>query len=87
MVPAIQNAPLGAFVSLVPCVEHFLVDFTWNCKNEISGFSRQHCIYQVFEMTDFNKRPKAVSMKPLNFACILKLSKPQLTERSFKVSH
>ncbi|CAG2242680.1 NOC2 [Mytilus edulis] len=39
---------------------------------------------KVFELTDFNKKHKSISFKPLNFACILKLSKAQLVEKSFK---
>ena len=42
--------------------------------------------FQIFEQTDFNKKHKAVSFKPLNFTCALKLSKVQVQERSFKVS-
>ncbi|KAL3861063.1 hypothetical protein ACJMK2_007149 [Sinanodonta woodiana] len=41
-------------------------------------------IFQVFEQTDFNKKHKSISFKPLNFACILKLSKSQLQEKAFK---
>ena len=47
-----------------------------------------HFVYfQVFEQTDFNKKHKAISIKPINFSCILKLSKVQLQERSFKVTY
>ncbi|XP_071147627.1 nucleolar complex protein 2 homolog [Mytilus edulis] len=41
-------------------------------------------LLEVFELTDFNKKHKSISFKPLNFACILKLSKAQLVEKSFK---
>ncbi|KAI0214999.1 Nucleolar complex-like protein 2 [Lamellibrachia satsuma] len=39
---------------------------------------------EVFEVTDFNKKHKKMSLKPISFACILKLSKPQLEEKGFK---
>ncbi|KAK3575974.1 hypothetical protein CHS0354_037340 [Potamilus streckersoni] len=41
-------------------------------------------LLEVFEQTDFNKKHKSISFKPLNFACILKLSKSQLQEKAFK---
>ncbi|XP_056022253.1 nucleolar complex protein 2 homolog isoform X2 [Ostrea edulis] len=41
-------------------------------------------ILEVFEQTDFNKRHKTVSLKPFNFACMLKFSKAQLQEKAFK---
>lgn len=44
------------------------------------------CLFQVLEQTDFNKRHKTVSLKPFNFACILKFSKAQLQEKAFKVT-
>lgn len=33
---------------------------------------------------DFGKKNKKVSMKPMSFACILRLSKSQLAENGFK---
>ena len=41
-------------------------------------------LFQVLELTDFNKRHKSSSFKPFNFACILKFSKAQLEEKAFK---
>ncbi|GFR85614.1 nucleolar complex protein 2 homolog [Elysia marginata] len=41
-------------------------------------------LLEVFEQTDFNKRHKTVSLKPFNFAVILKFSKAQLHEKAFK---
>ncbi|KAH9503998.1 Nucleolar complex protein 2 [Bulinus truncatus] len=41
-------------------------------------------LLEVFEQIDFNKRHKTVSMKPFNFAVILKFSKAQLNEKAFK---
>lgn len=35
---------------------------------------------------DFNKKHKKVSMKPLDFSCILRLAKSQLMENGFKDS-
>ncbi|XP_060066445.1 nucleolar complex protein 2 homolog isoform X2 [Ylistrum balloti] len=41
-------------------------------------------LLEIFEQIDFNKQYKNPSFKPFNFACILKLSKSQLVEKSFK---
>ncbi|KAK7004747.1 nucleolar complex protein 2 [Biomphalaria glabrata] len=41
-------------------------------------------LLEIFEQIDFNKRHKAISMKPFNFAVILKFSKAQLNEKAFK---
>ncbi|XP_005089261.2 nucleolar complex protein 2 homolog [Aplysia californica] len=41
-------------------------------------------LLEVIEQTDFNKRHKTVSLKPFNFAVILKFSKSQLHEKAFK---
>ncbi|XP_060575135.1 nucleolar complex protein 2 homolog [Ruditapes philippinarum] len=41
-------------------------------------------VITVFELTDFNKKHKSLSFKPVNFACILKFTKPQLQDKSFK---
>ncbi|KAI8517299.1 Nucleolar complex protein 2 [Branchiostoma belcheri] len=41
-------------------------------------------IQQVFEQTDFNKKHSKTSVKPLNFAVMLKLSKAQLQEQAFR---
>ncbi|XP_061162490.1 nucleolar complex protein 2 homolog [Saccostrea echinata] len=41
-------------------------------------------VLEVLEQTDFNKRHKTVSLKPFNFACMLKFSKAQLQEKAFK---
>lgn len=41
-------------------------------------------IFQVLTTYDFNKRHKKVTMKPLDFSCILRLAKSQLQENGFK---
>lgn len=41
---------------------------------------------QVLTSYDFNKKHKKVSMKPLDFSCILRLAKSQLQENGFKDS-
>ncbi|XP_062590442.1 nucleolar complex protein 2 homolog [Saccostrea cucullata] len=41
-------------------------------------------VLEVLEQTDFNKRHKTVSLKPFNFACMLKFSKAQLQEKAFR---
>eukprot|EP00918_Siedleckia_nematoides_P017955 GHVU01038419.1.p1 GENE.GHVU01038419.1~~GHVU01038419.1.p1 ORF type:complete len:760 (+),score=147.94 GHVU01038419.1:154-2280(+) len=41
-------------------------------------------LLEVLQLTDFNKKHATQSFKPINFACILKLSKAQLQEKAFK---
>ncbi|XP_011554611.3 nucleolar complex protein 2 homolog [Plutella xylostella] len=43
-------------------------------------------LVEVLTSYDFNKRHKKVSMKPLDFSCILRLAKSQLAENGFKDS-
>jgi hypothetical protein len=38
----------------------------------------------VLSSYNFSKKSKKASMKPLDFSCVLKLSKSQLTETGFK---
>ncbi|CAH2067088.1 unnamed protein product, partial [Iphiclides podalirius] len=40
--------------------------------------------FEVLTTYDFNKKHKKVSMKPLDFSCILRLAKSQLSENGFK---
>ncbi len=40
---------------------------------------------KVFEQTDFNKRHKTASEKPINFRFLLRLSKAEMADRVFKV--
>lgn len=41
---------------------------------------------QVLTTYDFNKKHKKMSMKPIDFSCILRLGKSQLMENGFKDS-
>ncbi|KAL6258102.1 hypothetical protein P5V15_010020 [Pogonomyrmex californicus] len=41
---------------------------------------------EILDSYDFNKKHKAVSMKPIPFICILRMSKSQLVENGFKDS-
>ncbi|CAG9857031.1 unnamed protein product [Phyllotreta striolata] len=41
-------------------------------------------LYEVLTSVDFNKKHKKVSMKPLHFTCLLRLSKSQLQENGYK---
>ena len=41
--------------------------------------------FQVLEITDFQKKMSRVNTRPIDFTCILKLSKAQTQDRAFKV--
>ena len=41
-------------------------------------------VLEVLEITDFNKKHATISVKQLNFSFLLKLSKQQMQDKSFK---
>ncbi|KAL0126549.1 hypothetical protein PUN28_005133 [Cardiocondyla obscurior] len=43
-------------------------------------------LLEILDSYDFNKRHQTATMKPISFACILRISKSQLVENSFKDS-
>ncbi|ERL85936.1 hypothetical protein D910_03351 [Dendroctonus ponderosae] len=61
----------GVFVPVLP----FLL--------ELGGFF-ELSNFQVLTSFDFNKKHQKVSMKPMHFTCLLRLSKSQLQENGFK---
>ncbi|XP_045162524.2 nucleolar complex protein 2 homolog isoform X2 [Mercenaria mercenaria] len=77
-------------IKLIPTPRYYPLRF--HCVRALTLISRSTKTFipvlpflvEVFELTDFNKKHKSLSFKPVNFACILKFTKPQLQEKSFK---
>eukprot|EP00088_Acartia_fossae_P026476 TRINITY_DN2730_c0_g1_i13.p1 TRINITY_DN2730_c0_g1~~TRINITY_DN2730_c0_g1_i13.p1 ORF type:complete len:901 (-),score=322.19 TRINITY_DN2730_c0_g1_i13:247-2805(-) len=80
---------LGA-MRLVPSSKYFPLRF--HCGNILTNLGLQTSTFipvlpiylDVLNTYNFGKKSKKVSMKPLEFACILKVSKSQMLESGFK---
>ncbi|XP_077296078.1 nucleolar complex protein 2 isoform X2 [Arctopsyche grandis] len=77
-------------IKLIPTAQYYPLRF--HCVKILINLSRDADIYipimpyllEVLTSYDFSKKHKKVSMKPMNFACILRLSKSHLSENGFK---
>ncbi|CAG9566726.1 unnamed protein product [Danaus chrysippus] len=79
-------------IKLVPTHQYYPLRF--HCVEILISLSKETdtfipilpFIVEVLTAYDFNKKNKKVSMKPLDFSCILRLAKSQLMENGFKDS-
>ncbi|XP_045459158.1 nucleolar complex protein 2 homolog [Melitaea cinxia] len=79
-------------IKLVPTHQYYPLRF--HCVEILINLSKETdtfipilpFIVEVLTTYDFNKKNKKVSMKPLDFSCILRLAKSQLMENGFKDS-
>lgn len=79
-------------IKLVPTHQYYPLRF--HCVEILINLSKETdtfipilpFIVEVLTTYDFNKKHKKVSMKPLDFSCILRLAKSQLMENGFKDS-
>ncbi|XP_069679177.1 nucleolar complex protein 2 [Periplaneta americana] len=77
-------------IKLVPTAQYYPLRF--HCVQMLIQLSKQTATFipilpfllEVLNGFNFNKPHKKVSMKPLDFSCILRLSKSQLQENGFK---
>ncbi|KAI8428062.1 hypothetical protein MSG28_002348 [Choristoneura fumiferana] len=77
-------------IKLVPTHQYYPVRF--HCVEMLIHLSKESNTFipilpfllEVLTSYDFNKKHKKVSMKPLDFSCILRLAKSQLMENGFK---
>ncbi|KAK2174171.1 hypothetical protein NP493_820g01008 [Ridgeia piscesae] len=88
----ILSRATNTFIPVLPFLTEVLevLSCGWRCCHVTVGGGMWlevlscDCHVTVLEVTDFNKKHKKMSLKPISFACILKLSKPQLEEKGFK---
>ncbi|KAF9804095.1 hypothetical protein SFRURICE_020523, partial [Spodoptera frugiperda] len=79
-------------IKLVPTHQYYPLRF--HCVEILINLSKESnnfvpvlpFLVEVLTSFDFNKKHKKVSMKPLDFSCILRLAKSQLMENGFKDS-
>ncbi|XP_026757065.2 nucleolar complex protein 2 homolog [Galleria mellonella] len=77
-------------IKLVPTHQYYplrfhCIDILMNLSKDTNTFIPiLPFIVEVLTSYDFNKKHKKVSMKPIDFSCILRLAKSQLTENGFK---
>ncbi|XP_068620897.1 nucleolar complex protein 2 [Battus philenor] len=77
-------------IKLVPTHQYYPLRF--HCTEILINLSKETNTFiptlpflvEVLTTYDFNKKHKKVSMKPLDFSCILRLAKSQLSENGFK---
>ncbi|XP_043580672.1 nucleolar complex protein 2 homolog [Bombus pyrosoma] len=77
-------------IKVIPTPQYYPLRF--HCLQMLIDISRETGTFipvlpfllEILNSYDFNKRHKAVSMKPTPFICILRMSKSQLQENGFK---
>ncbi|XP_017767611.1 PREDICTED: nucleolar complex protein 2 homolog [Eufriesea mexicana] len=77
-------------IKLIPTAQYYPLRF--HCLQMLTDMSKETGTFipilpfliEVLNSYDFNKKHKAVSMKPIPFICILRMSKSQLQENGFK---
>ncbi|CAL1684552.1 unnamed protein product [Lasius platythorax] len=79
-------------IKVCPTVQYYPLRF--HCINMLITISKETGTFipilpfllEILDSYDFNKKHKAVSMKPIPLICILRMSKSQLKENGFKDS-
>ncbi|XP_076174219.1 nucleolar complex protein 2 [Ptiloglossa arizonensis] len=77
-------------IKVIPTPQYYPLRF--HCLQMLIDISKETGIFipvlpfalEILNSYDFNKKHKAVSMKPVPFICILRMSKSQLQENGFK---
>ncbi|KAH8282542.1 hypothetical protein KR054_008302, partial [Drosophila jambulina] len=77
-------------IRLIPTAQYFPLRF--HCLQTLISLSKETNTYvpvlplivEVLKSNTFNRKHTAVSMKPLQFTCILRLNKAQLAENGFR---
>ncbi|XP_012143161.2 nucleolar complex protein 2 [Megachile rotundata] len=77
-------------IKVIPTPQYYPLRF--HCVQILIDISRETDTFipmlpfllEILDSYDFNKKHKAVSMKPIPFICILRMSKSQLQENGFK---
>ncbi|KZC06791.1 PREDICTED: nucleolar complex protein 2 homolog [Dufourea novaeangliae] len=77
-------------IKVIPTPQYYPLRF--HCLQMLTDISKETGTFiptlpfllEILTSYDFNKKHKAVSMKPVPFICILRLSKSQLQENGFK---
>ncbi|XP_033353806.1 nucleolar complex protein 2 homolog isoform X2 [Bombus vosnesenskii] len=77
-------------IKVIPTPQYYPLRF--HCLQMLIDISRETGTFipvlpfllEILNSYDFNKKHKAVSMKPIPFICILRMSKSQLQENGFK---
>ncbi|XP_076628570.1 nucleolar complex protein 2 [Colletes latitarsis] len=77
-------------IKLIPTPQYYPLRF--HCLQMLIDISKETDVFipvlpfllEILNSYDFNKKHKAVSMKPIPFTCVLRMSKVQLQENGFK---
>ncbi|CAD7089478.1 unnamed protein product [Hermetia illucens] len=77
-------------VKLIPTAQYFPLRF--HCIQALISLQKRSntfipilpFILEVLNSNEFNKKHTIVSMKPMSFACVIRLNKPQLAENGFR---